>query len=158
MVNSPYGPRENPVTRTPPPRIILRATARDHLLDLLFFLYGGPALPESSHPAAKQEIRDFATTAPNLRQIVALTSTPGREQLISIAHRAPQIAPMMDNFLQSHGVLWNGRDKYAFNPGQWAVWQVVPEEINAIRRYSVSPRLRTERLLSGLLRLLRRFG
>ena len=158
MANSPYVPSESLATRTPPLRIVPRAAVRDHLLDLLFFLYDGPSLHRSQHEAAKQEIRDFAATAPAVRDVVSRAGTPGQQNLATIAQRAPQIAPLMDNFLQSHGVFWNGRDKYAFNAGQWGVWQLVPDEINAVRRYSVSPRLRTEQLLSDLLRLLKRLG
>jgi hypothetical protein len=65
---------------------------------------------------------------------------------------------MMDNFFLSYGVLWNGQNKYTFNAGQWAEWQLVPEDINASRQYAVSPRLRTEQLLSNLLKLLKRFS
>ena len=125
---------------------------RDHLLDLLFFLYDGPNLPQTEQRAARQGIRDFAATAPEMYEMSSLLSqTPGQQNLATIAHRAPQIAPMMDNFFQAYGVLWDGQNKYTFNAGQWAVWQLVPEEINASRQYSVSPRLRTEQLLSDLL-------
>ncbi len=158
MVNSRYEFDETMVTRPPKLRIVPRAAVYEHLLDLLFFLYDGPNRPEAEQHTARQAIRDFAATAPELRDVVVLAQTPGQQNLATIAHRAPQIAPMMDNLFLRYGVLWNGQNKYAFNAGQWGVWQLVPEEINAIRRYAVSPRLRTEQLLTDLLKLARRFS
>jgi hypothetical protein len=97
-----------------------------------------------------------------------LTSKPMTEGAIAtqyggsydaIRARAPQLAPIMDEFLAAHGGLaWNAQTyKYNFSSAQsQALFPV--EDINSTRRYCVLPGINIQQTLTNIARTFVRWG
>jgi hypothetical protein len=137
------------------PQIVPKDQLADHLTDLLFFLFDGPALPLGQHLQARNGIQAFADSAPSESQIDDQVAKSGMTYA-QIQNRAPQIANLMDAFFGGYNVAWNGRNAYSFDAvAQWGVWPFPVEDVNAIRLFCVLPQARMSKLLFNLLSLLK---
>ena len=159
MEMTPEKPQQ-PKTSTQRPQLgtIPRQAISDHLFDLLYILAGGhDGLPSQEQDRLREGIRVYAVDRREDRDVTEVSGMPGQPSLEDIAARAKDLPAKMDEFFLRYGVVWSDR-KYIFHPGQFAVWQIQPEDINSSRYYSASPHLYASQLVTNLIKMYRFFS